>query len=216
MIELDKVSKCYRISGVEKWILRSESVSLLRRNYGLLGSNGAGKSTFIRLIAGIEDLDDGQIRRNVRFSWPLGFASNLAETMTGVENTRFVARLFGMDYREMLDFVYDFSELGQHMLVNVGTYSSGMRSRLAFALSMAVDFECYLVDEITAVGDASFSKKCQQAFAERRKRSNIIMTSHSAETIKRFCDAVIILNDGKLFTFDSIEDGINAYHSLVN
>ena len=150
-----------------------------------MGVNGAGKSTTMRLIAGTELPNSGRVRRDVRVSWPLGFAGGFHPLMTGRENVKFVARIYGADVRKTLDFVEDFSEIGDYIDAPVKTYSSGMMARLSFGLSMAIDFECYLIDEITAVGDARFQARCVGTFAERRKRADIIMVSHSMETIKR-------------------------------
>src|ERR1700757_3538394 len=154
MIQLDRIFKFYRTEGHVKIVLDHVStVFQSGRSYGLLGVNGAGKSTTLRMIAGTELPNSGKIRRSVRVSWPLGFNGGFHPLMTGRENVKFVARIYGADLRKTLDFVEDFSEIGDYMDVPVKTYSSGMMARLSFGLSMAIDFECYLVDEITSVGD---------------------------------------------------------------
>jgi capsular polysaccharide transport system ATP-binding protein len=179
-----------------------------------MGVNGAGKSTTMRLIAGAELPNSGRVRRKARISWPLGFAGGFHPQMTGRENVKFVARIYGADVRRTMDFVEDFSEIGDYIDVPVKTYSSGMMARLSFGLSMAIDFECYLVDEITAVGDARFQARCQEAFAERRKRANIIMVSHSMETIREYCDRGGVIVDGQVIMFGNVDLAIEAYNRL--
>src|ERR1700685_4326763 len=165
MIQLDRVFKFYRTGKHVKIVLdHISTVFQSGRSYGLLGVNGAGKSTTLRLIAGTELPNAGRIRRTVRVSWPLGFAGGFHHLMTGRENVKFVARAYGADCRKTLDFVEDFSELGDYLDVPVKTYSSGMMARLAFGVSMAIEFDCYLIDEITAVGDVRFQARCKQAF----------------------------------------------------
>jgi capsular polysaccharide transport system ATP-binding protein len=179
-----------------------------------LGVNGSGKSTTLRLIAGIELPNSGRIRRSVRVSWPLGFTSGFHHLMTGRDNVKFVARVYGADIRRVIDFVEDFSELGEYMDVAVKTYSSGMMARLAFALSMAIDFDCYLIDEITGVGDARFQMRCKVAFDQRRKNSDLIVVSHSMGTIKDYCDCGAVLVDGQLMMFNSVDQAIEVYNRL--
>jgi capsular polysaccharide transport system ATP-binding protein len=215
MIKLDRVFKFYRSGGVVKIVLDHVSARFESGySYGLMGVNGAGKSTTMRLIAGAELPNSGRVRRNVRVSWPLGFSGGFHPQMTGRENVKFVARIYGADVRKTLDFVEDFSEIGDYIDAPVRTYSSGMMARLSFGLSMAIDFECYLVDEITAVGDVRFQSRCQEAFAERRKRANIIMVSHSMTTIKDYCDRGGVIVDGQIVMFGNVDMAIEAYNRL--
>lgn len=215
MIKLDRVFKYYRSDGHTKIVLDHVSAKFESgRSYGLLGVNGAGKSTTMRLIAGTELPNSGRVSRTVRVSWPLGFSGGFHPLMTGRENVKFVARAYGEDVRRVLDFVEDFAELGDYIDVSVKAYSSGMMSRLAFALSMAIEFDCYLVDEITAVGDLRFQAKCKEAFARRRATSDLIMVSHSMETIKNFCDHGAVIVDGQMFMFDTAEAAIAVYNRL--
>lgn len=215
MIQLDRVFKYYRTDGHTKIVLDHVSTTFQSgRSYGLLGVNGAGKSTTMRLLAGTETPNSGNIRRSVRVSWPLGFSGGFHPQMTGRENVKFVARAYGEDVRRVLDFVEDFAELGDYIDVSVKAYSSGMTSRLAFGLSMAVEFECYLIDEITAVGDARFQAKCREAFKRRRENSDIIIASHSMETIKNYCDHGAVLVDGQILMFDSVDSAIEVYNRL--
>jgi ABC-type polysaccharide/polyol phosphate transport system, ATPase component len=215
MIQLDRVFKFYKTHGHTKIVLDHVSTTFQSgRSYGLLGVNGAGKSTTLRLIAGSELPNAGRIRRSVRVSWPLGFAGGFHPLMTGRDNVKFVARAYGEDARKVLEFVEDFAELGEYIDVPVKTYSSGMMARLAFGLSMAIEFECYLIDEITAVGDARFQARCKAAFDERRKTSDLIVVSHSMETIKDYCDHGAVLVDGQMFMFDSVDKAIETYNRL--
>ena len=215
MIELDRIFKFYRTEGFLKIVLdHVTTVFEPGRSYGLLGVNGAGKSTTLRLIAGTELPNAGRIRRSVRVSWPLGFGGGFHPLMTGRENVKFVARAYGADIRKTLDFVEDFSELGDYIDVPVKTYSSGMMARLAFGVSMAIEFECYLVDEITAVGDTRFQARCQQVFNQRRKNADIIMASHSMGTIKDYCERGAVLVDGQMIMFGSVDGAIETYNRL--
>src|SRR5271169_2347141 len=216
MIHLDRIFKFYRTEGFVKIVLDHVSTVFERgRSYGLLGVNGAGKSTTLRLIAGTELPNAGRIRRSVRVSWPLGFAGGFHPLMTGRENVKFVSRVYGADVRRTLDFVEDFSELGDYIDVPVRTYSSGMGARLAFGLSMAIEFDCYLVDEITAVGDARFQLRCKAALAERRTRSTIIMVSHSVGTIKDYCQRGLVLSRGQFLHFSNVDDAITFYRKMT-
>lgn len=215
MIQLDRVFKFYKASGHTKIVLDHVStVFQSGRSYGLMGVNGAGKSTLLRLIAGAELPNSGKIRRSVRVSWPLGFAGGFHPLMTGRDNVKFVARAYGEDVDKVLDFVEDFAELGDYIDAQYKTYSSGMGARLAFGLSMAIEFDCYLIDEITAVGDARFQARCREAFDARRSRSDLIMVSHSMQTIKDYCDHGAVLVDGQLIMFDAVDRAIEAYNRL--
>jgi capsular polysaccharide transport system ATP-binding protein len=215
MIQLDNVFKFYRTDGHTKIILDHVSATFERGwSYGFLGVNGAGKSTSMRLIAGIELPNSGRVRRGVRVSWPLGFGTGLHPLMTGRENVKFVARAYGADVRTVVRFVEDFSEIGDYMDVPVRTYSSGMNARLAFGLSMAIEFECYLIDEITAVGDARFQARCEAAFEKRRKNADLIVISHSMATIKQYCQRAVVLVDGQLLTYQEVDRGIEVYNKL--
>jgi capsular polysaccharide transport system ATP-binding protein len=165
----------------------------------------------LRIIAGTERPDRGCVSRSARISWPLGSSGGFHGSLSGLENVRFIARIYGADVRRTIDFVSDFAELGTYFDMPVRTYSSGMRARLAFGVSMAIDFECYLVDEITGVGDASFQSKCRAAFQERRSRADVIMVSHSPRTLKSYCQSAVLLQDGSLSFFDNIDDATASY-----
>jgi capsular polysaccharide transport system ATP-binding protein len=215
MIQLDRVFKFYKTEGHAKIVLDHVStVFQSGRSYGLLGVNGAGKSTTLRLIAGTELQNSGRIRRSVRVSWPLGFAGTFHHLVSGRENIKFVARAYGADIRRVINFVEDFSELGDYIDVPIKTYSSGMMARLAFGLSMAIEFDCYLIDEITAVGDARFQARCKAVFDRRRQNTDLIVVSHSMQTIKEYCDHGAVLVDGQMIMFDSVDRAIEMYNRL--
>ena len=215
MIQLDRVFKFYKTERHTKIVLDHVSTTFQSgRSYGLIGVNGAGKSTTLRMIAGLELPNAGRIRRSVRVSWPLGFASGFHPNLTGRENVKFVARAYGEDPRRVILFVEEFSELGDYLDAKVKTYSTGMMGRLAFGLSMAIDFECYLVDEITGVGDARFQQRCSAEFAKRRAVSDLIIVSHAMPTIKSYCDHGAVLVDGQLMMFDSVDKAIEMYNRL--
>ncbi|WP_371809489.1 ABC transporter ATP-binding protein [Aliiroseovarius sp. xm-m-339-2] len=183
-------------------------------SYGILGVNGAGKSTTMKLLAGSELPNSGTIRRNVRVSWPLGFSSGMHPNLTGRENVNFVARLYGQDPRKVTAFVDDFSDLGSNIDEPFGTYSSGMSQRLSFGLSMAIEFEVYLIDEVMAVGDAKFQARCVEEFNKRRLRSDIIMISHSLDSIRDYCSRCLVVAHGIVYEFSNVNDAIELYKKL--
>lgn len=215
-VRLIDVTKRYRVRNGHKTVLDHVTFDFPRgRRVAVLGLNGAGKSTLIRLIAGAEEPTTGHIVRHVRISWPLGFAGGFAGRMTGRENVRFVARIYGCDVAEVEDFVRSFADIGDHYFMPMRTYSSGMKARLAFGLSMAIDFDCYLVDEILAVGDAVFRRRCQQVFSQRLERADIIMVAHNPNLLRYYCDSAAILLDGRLYSFSDLEEGIATYEEII-
>lgn len=216
MIELRNISKTYRVKNVRKRVIDRLSFTFPPdRNVAIVGPNGAGKSTLMRMLAGAEEPDEGEIIRNVRVSWPLGFAGGFNGSMTGIENIRFVARVYGVDARPVIDYVEDFAELGKSLRLPIKTYSSGMKARLAFGMSMAVHFDCYLIDEITAVGDQTFKRKSQAVFREKLPHSRIIMISHGMGQIREYCDCGLLLTTEGVWYYDDIESLIAAYTSDV-
>lgn len=215
MLVFDKVTKFYRTKGVKKTILSEFSFEFpTDRNVGIMGKNGAGKSTMMRLMAGIEPPDLGHVYRTTRVSWPLGFAGGFNGSMTGIENIRFVSRIYGQETEKVIDYVTEFAELGPSLRLPIKTYSSGMKARLAFGLSMAIDFDVYLIDEITAVGDEDFKKKSKAVFQDKLAKSQIIMISHSAGTIKQYCNCGLLLEGNQIRYFDDVNDLLTAYNKL--
>jgi capsular polysaccharide transport system ATP-binding protein len=216
MITLDRVSKVYRTRSGRKTVLDNVSVTFESgQNFGVLGVNGAGKSTLIRLIAGSEIPDFGVVRRNARVSFPLGFGGTFHGALSGRENVAFVARIYGAGMRSVLRFVEEFSELGEYLHMPVNTYSAGMRARLAFATCLALDFDLYLIDEVTEVGDQRFRQKCAEAFRERMQRSDIILVTHNIHTLRQYCERGAILANGELTLFDDIDTALGRYHRMV-
>lgn len=181
---------------------------------GILGRNGSGKSTLIRLISGAEQPTAGTIRREMKVSWPLAFAGGFQGSLTGLDNLRFICRIYGASIEDKIDFVQEFSELGRYMREPVKTYSSGMRARLAFALSMAIEFDCFLIDEVITVGDARFHEKCQRELFERRGDRAMIMVSHENHIIKEHCQRACVLHKGQLQQFEDIVEAYRVYSAL--
>jgi len=214
MIELDRISKAYPTMSGFKVVLDDVSFSFpAQTNVGILGRNGSGKSTLLRILAGTEEADGGTVVRRGTVSWPIGFSGGFNGSLSGEENCRFVARIYGQDVDEVVGFTADFADLGDYFYMPVKTYSSGMRARLAFGLSMAVEFDAYLVDEVTAVGDSTFQERCRKAFLDRSGRSSVIIVSHSISTVKSYCDRCAVLRDGRLFYFDSVDEAERFYEA---
>ena len=215
MIQLTNVFKFYKSQQHVKIVL--DHVSTVFESgcsYALLGINGAGKSTTLRLIAGTELPNGGRIRRTVRVSWPLGLGSAFHPLMSGRDNLHFIARIYGADINNVMRFVDDFAELGDYLDAPVRTYSSGMYARLAFGVSMAIEFDCYLIDEGTAVGDARFQERCDEVFSQRRKYADVILASHSMQLAKSYCTKGGVLVDGRLLTYDTVDQAIEMYNRL--
>lgn len=219
MIILDNVAKRYRTThGPGKWVLDGITLTIPRHaKVGLIGVNGAGKSTLLRLIGGIDHPTKGRVERQCRISWPLGLSGGLQGSLTGRQNTRFVCRIHGSEAQadDIIAYVADFAELGDAFDEPIKTYSSGMRARLNFGLSLAFRFDMYLVDELTAVGDASFKNKSRQAFADLARDSGLIMVSHDERSLKQFCTAGILVQDGKATWFERIDDALARYKESI-
>jgi len=217
MIRFENVSKRYKLKRGAKTILDGATFEIPRgRSLGVLGINGAGKSTFLRMISGNELPDSGRIiREGVTISWPLGFAQSFHSSLTGRENLRFACRVYRKNVDHVTRYVEEFAELGGHLDMPVKTYSSGMKARLAFGLSMAFNFDVYLVDEITAVGDANFRAKSTTAFNEKLEKSDIIMVSHSMGTLTTYCKAGCVLDGGSIRFYETIEEAIAVYGEIT-
>lgn len=213
MIVLDGVSKTYPTArGGRRVVLDKVSVAFADGcNFGILGGNGAGKSTLIRLLAGSEMPDSGRIRRDCRVSFPLGYGGTFHGSLSGRENVAFIARIYGANLRETIGYVADFAELGGYFDMPVNTYSAGMRARLAFGACLAIDFDTYLIDEVTEIGDDRFRRKCALAFRERMLRSDIILVTHNSRTIRQYCDRGAIIAGGGLRVYDDIAGALDGY-----
>ncbi|WP_019450921.1 ABC transporter ATP-binding protein [Cupriavidus sp. BIS7] len=219
MIEISDIHKRYRTAHGSKWVLKGVSLNIARHSrVALIGANGAGKSTLLRLVGGIDQPNGGRIVRRCRVSWPLGLSGGFQGSLSGRQNTKFVCRIHGVGegLNEKLEFVREFSELNDAFDDPVKTYSSGMRSRLAFALSLAFDFDTYLVDELTAVGDAAFKRKSQKAFEDLAGRAGLVMVSHSESTLKNFCQSAVWLHQGRAHWFDSVEEALREYRGSIS
>jgi capsular polysaccharide transport system ATP-binding protein len=220
MIIVDDLYKRYRTDhGPGKWILEGVNFTIPPKvNVGLVGRNGAGKSTLLGIIGGVDQPSKGKVERHCRVSWPMGFGGGLQGSLTGRQNSKFVCRIHGQErlIPEKVAFVQDFAEIGEAFDDPVKTYSSGMKARLQFALSLAFDFDVYISDEITSVGDAAFRKKTSGAFANLVGKSSLIMVSHGEGTLLEFCEAGVWIHEGKAYWFDKIADALKAYKATLS
>ena len=217
MIRFESLSKSFWVNGYRKVVIDNLDATLpTGRSLALLGRNGAGKSTLLQMIAGTMRPDRGRIVSDGTISWPVGFGGAFHGELTGAQNVRFVARIYGVDTDSLVAYVDDFAELGRHFHMPVRSYSAGMRARLTFGTSMGIQFDTYLVDEITAVGDAGFRRKSRQVFAERMRHASAILVSHDMPQVRNFCDAGLILENGKLQYFEDLEEAITIHRALMS
>jgi capsular polysaccharide transport system ATP-binding protein len=215
MMALENVSKFYETrAGLVAVLDRINLTVRPGQKLGILGRNGAGKSTLIRIISGAEKPTNGKVVHNMRISWPLAFTGGFQGSLTGVDNLRFICRVYGACFPVALPFVEDFTELGRHLREPLKTYSSGMRARLAFAISMAVDFDCFLIDEVIAVGDSRFHQKCHTELFEKRRDRALILVSHESKYIQKYCDGASVLEAGRLLSFKSKAEALE-YHDMM-
>ena len=213
MVEIKNVSKTYPVRGGERVILDQINLTIrASEKIGILGRNGSGKSTLIRLISGAEFPTSGKVDRGMKVSWPLALSGGFQGSLTGHDNLKFICRIYNVSIDDKIPYVQDFSELGRYFWEPVKTYSSGMRARLAFALSMVIEFDCFLIDEVVAVGDDRFRARCEEELFIKRKDRAMIIVSHHATYIKKHCDRVCVLNRGKLHHFESIDAGFQYYN----
>lgn len=207
------IRKSYAISSGRHAVLDGVNLEVRRgEKWGILGKNGAGKSTFIRLISGAELPTSGAVERNMSVSWPLGLTGGFQGSLTGVDNIRFICRVYGVDHQAVINQVESFAELGPFLREPVKTYSSGMTSRLAFGLSIAIEFDCFLIDEGLSVGDFRFIEKSNHELFEKRGDRAFIIVSHDAPFIARHCDRLAVLQDGRLHVFANKQHAFNFYH----
>ncbi|MCP1574706.1 capsular polysaccharide transport system ATP-binding protein [Herbaspirillum rubrisubalbicans] len=212
MIKLNQVSKSYFTRHGERLILDSVEATVQRgEKVGVLGRNGAGKSTLIRLLGGVEQPSSGSIVRRMNISWPLAFGGAFQGSLSGLDNFRFICRIYGLSHHDRLAQVEDFAELGHYLREPVKTYSTGMRARLAFAISMAVEFDCFLIDEVITVGDARFQTKCRHELFEKRRDRSFVIVSHEVHNIRDYCERVLVLHDRKLLAFSEVDAAIDFY-----
>jgi len=212
MVELQDIVKSYQTRFGAYTVLNRVNLTVNPGDrLGILGRNGAGKSTLIRIVSGQEIPDNGTVSRTMKVSWPLAFSGGFQGSLTGLDNLRFISRIYNVDHAKIQDYVENFAELGKHFREPVRNYSSGMQARLAFALSLAIEFDCYLIDEIIAVGDARFHRKCTEELFERRKDRAFFIVSHDANFIKSYCTKAAILEKGHLTYFNDVNQAYAEY-----
>ena len=215
MIRLDQVTKSYMTLNGRFFVFQDLSFEVPEEvNVGLIGRNGAGKSTLMRLLSAVEPPDSGKIITRGRLSWPVGLKGGIQKNLTGRDNVKFVCRIQGLrkaKMQEKIRYVREFADIGEYFDQPVSIYSSGMQARLAFGTSMAFDFDYYLIDEVMAVGDASFKRKSRQVFKERLRKSKVILVSHNMKFIRRMCDVVVHLEHGRAIVYGDVNKGIAAY-----
>lgn len=217
MIRLENLTKSFRLRGEKKVVIDNLNLTIPSdRSLALLGRNGAGKSTLLEIIAGILRPDSGKVITDGSISWPVGLGGSFHRDLTGAENVRFVARIYGVDTDDLVAFVDDFAELGKSYHMPMRSYSSGMRSRLTFGCSMGIKFDTYLVDEVTAVGDRAFKKKSKRIFAERMQDSSAIMVNHNMNDVRKFCNAGVVLEHGRARYFDDLDEAIAIHEAMLD
>lgn len=217
MICFENLTKSFQVRGQRKVVIDNLNATLpTGKSLALLGRNGAGKSTLMQIIAGTMPVDSGQVISDGSISWPVGFGGSFHRELTGAQNVRFIARIYGVDTQELEEFVRDFAQLGPHFFMPVRSYSSGMKSRLAFGTSMGIRFDTYLVDEVTAVGDAAFKRKSRAVFAERMRESSAVLVNHDMGQLREFCDAGIVLEQGQIQYFDDLEEAIAVHEENMS
>lgn len=213
MIEMRGIVKVYETRRGHHTVLNGVDLSISAgEKVGILGRNGAGKSTLIRILSGAERPTHGQIRRNMSISWPLAFGGAFQGSLTGLDNLKFICRIYGVSYADKIAYVDEFSELAEYLREPVKTYSSGMRARLAFAISMAVDFDCFLIDEVISVGDSRFHDKCRVELFEKRNDRAMVIVSHEVHNIREHCEKACVLHLGNLHQFDNVDDAYSYYN----
>ncbi|AUQ68759.1 ABC transporter ATP-binding protein [Phaeobacter inhibens] len=216
MIRFENLTKSFRLKGERKIVIDNLNLTLPSgRSLALLGRNGAGKSTLLQIIAGTMRPDCGRVVSDGSISWPVGLGGAFHRDLTGAENVRFIARIYGVDTDDLVNFVDDFAELGKFYHMPMRSYSSGMRSRLTFGASMGIKFDTYLVDEVTAVGDRAFKRKSSAVFADRMKHSSAIMVNHSMSQVRQFCDAGIVLEGGKMRYLEDLDEAIALHEKIL-
>ena len=217
MIRLVDLCKSYPTSQGPREVFRNVNLTIARgEKVGILGRNGAGKSTMIRLLSGAEQPTSGHVDRQMSVSWPLAFGGAFQSALTGLDNLRFICRIYGIPWQDKLDYVDEFSELGHYLREPLRIYSSGMRARLAFALSMVIEFDCFLIDEVVAVGDARFHEKCHRELFEKRADRSLIIVSHDAAYVREHCSTMCVMSEGTLTSFTDADAAFAFYHDAIH
>jgi capsular polysaccharide transport system ATP-binding protein len=216
MIRLHQITKRYPLRRGMHTVLNKVSMEIRRGDkIGILGANGAGKSTLVRILSGASRPDSGRIERKMSISWPIAFNGGFQSSLTGRDNIRFLSRVYNVSFQKMIAFVDDFAELGLFLQEPVKNYSSGMRSRLAFAASMAINFDCFLIDEVIAVGDARFQSKCKQALFVERAEHGLVLVSHQEQLVRQHCQKAYVLHCGVLYDFPSLDEAFVYYKGVL-
>lgn len=212
-IKLKNIKKSYKISGGLYPVLKKVNLKIMfGEKIGIMGINGAGKSTLIRIIGGVSRPDEGKVIRKMAVSFPIAFSGGFQESLTGLDNFKFICRVYNKTWQDKVTFVQEFAELGKYFYEPVKTYSSGMRARLSFAISLVVEFDCYLIDEVMTVGDSRFHKKCYEELFEKRKERAFVIVSHEYDRLKNLCNKFYVLHNGILIDFkDNFEEARNYY-----
>ncbi len=217
MIKLININKSYPVKGGSREILKDINITIHDgEKVGILGRNGAGKSTLIRMISEAEYPTNGEIVRNMSISWPIAFSGGFQGSLTGADNVYFICRIYGIEAEEVMPFIESFTELGQYLKEPIKKYSSGMRARLAFAISMAVEFDCFLIDEVVAVGDQRFHEKCHNELFINRADRAMIIVSHDIHYIRQHCSKASVLDQGQLINFDNVDEAFDFYQSSIH
>ncbi len=216
MIELININKTYPVKGGNREILKDVNLTIHHgEKVGILGRNGAGKSTLIRIISEAEHPTNGKIIRDMNVSWPIAFGGAFQGSLTGIDNVYFICRIYGIEAKSVMPFVEEFTELGSYLQEPIKKYSSGMRARLAFAISMAVEFDCFLIDEVVAVGDQRFHEKCHTELFEKRANRAMIIVSHDTHYIREHCSRASVLHEGRLHNFKDLDSAFYFYNSTL-
>ncbi len=217
MIELRNITKSFPTRWGRKYVLKNINLSFPTGvSVALMGRNGAGKSTLLQIIAGNMNPDSGQMITSGSLSFPVGFAGSFHRDLSGAQNTRFIARIYGVDTQELTDFVQDFSALGRNFYLPVRGYSSGMKSRLAFGVSMGIQFDTYLVDEVTSVGDQAFRSRSAEVFKDRMAHSGAVVVTHSTAEMRNLCQAGVVLENGEATFYDDIEEALDVHTKTMD
>jgi capsular polysaccharide transport system ATP-binding protein len=217
MIRLIDVTKTYHADGIAKTVADRVNLEFpTGRSVALIGRNGAGKSSLLKIISGAMRPTSGRVEREGTISWPVGFAGSFHGDLSGLQNTRFVARVYGVDTDQLVSFVHEISELGDQFFLPFRTYSQGMRARLGFATSMGMDFDTYLIDEVTSVGDESFRQKSEAMLRDRLQTRGAIVVSHSGPLLKRMCEAAVVIENGEAVWFDDVETALRQHRANMN